>query len=54
MQAHSGLPIVLLLFHNMANFWRIQVKLLLNKIRGLLERARNWNAHEDGAPDRVG
>jgi hypothetical protein len=26
--------------------WR---KLLIKKIRGLLERARKWNAHEDGA-----
>ena len=25
------------------------MKLLLKKIRGLLERARKWNAHEDGA-----
>jgi hypothetical protein len=30
------------------------VKRLLKKIRGLLERALKWNAHEDGAPDRVG
>jgi hypothetical protein len=27
---------------------------LLGKFGGLLERARKWNAHEDGAPDRVG
>jgi hypothetical protein len=30
------------------------VKLLLKKIRGWLERARKWNAHEDGASGRVG
>jgi len=34
--------------------WRFTVvKLLLKKIRELLERARKWNAHEDGAAGRV-
>jgi hypothetical protein len=35
--------------------WRFAVvKLLIKKIRGLLEGARKWNAHEDGAAGRVG
>jgi hypothetical protein len=30
------------------------LKKLINKIRGLLERARKWNTHEDGRSGRVG